>query len=153
VTDVLSQRGLNRATLARQHLLERAAAPGEARHNPRKSVDHWPVRQVVVDHPAAQLSQHRATDAGVITVGQTATPSRRRQNGQFWRGLLSRCCVRGDRSCGIGACGQLPGRLVLRRRVSWISPPGCDCGFRNEQDRGDYAVPTLPDDFELAIWS
>jgi hypothetical protein len=44
-------------------------------------------------------------------------------------------------------------RLVLQRRVSWIRPPRCDCGFRHEQERDDYAAPTLLDDFELAIWS
>ena len=49
---------------------------------------------------------------------------------------------------------QLPvPRLVLQRRVSWIRPPGCDCGFRHEQERDDYAAPALLDDFELAIWS
>jgi hypothetical protein len=37
--------------------------------------------------------------------------------------------------------------------VSWIRPLGCDCGFRNEQERDDYAAPTLFADFELAIWS
>jgi hypothetical protein len=33
------------------------------------------------------------------------------------------------------------------------SPAWADCGFRNQQERGDYAAPALVDDFELAIWS
>jgi len=49
---------------------------------------------------------------------------------------------------------QLPvPRVVLQRRVSWMRPPGCEGGFRNGRERGDYAVPALFDDFELAIWS
>lgn len=37
--------------------------------------------------------------------------------------------------------------------ITSVRPPGCDCGFRHERERGDYAASALVDDFELAIWS
>jgi hypothetical protein len=61
--------------------------------------------------------------------------------------------VRATAACGIGARGSYLWRLVLWRRVWWIRPPGCDCGFGHEQERDDYAAPALLDDFELVIWS
>jgi hypothetical protein len=63
--------------------------------------------------------------------------------GQFWRGVswVALGC-RAAASCGIGARGSYLWCLVLWRRVWWIRPPGCDCGFRHEQERDDYAAPT-----------
>jgi DDE superfamily endonuclease len=37
--------------------------------------------------------------------------------------------------------------------ITSVRPPGCDCGFRKQQERDDYAAPAFLDDFELAIWS
>jgi hypothetical protein len=55
--------------------------------------------------------------------------------------LLSRCSVQGDRSVRHRCSWQLPvPRLVLQRWVSWICPPGCDCGFRPGQERDYYAA-------------
>src|SRR6266487_5057781 len=104
--------------------------------------------------PSGAALRDRAERRVCAACGLQVRRGRAAPNGQFWRGL-SRVAVlcRATAWCGIGARGSYLWRLVLQRRVSWIRPPGCDCGFRNQQERDDYAAPALLDDFELAIWS
>lgn len=102
---------------------------------------HFPLVQIAGVGRALQWV-HRAGNAP--SVAASSSPL----------GPSARCSVRGRTArCSVRARGSYLWRLVLWRRVWWISPPGCDWGFRNEQERDDYAAPALLDDFEPAIWS
>jgi len=87
----------------------------------------------------------------ITTTDGTGIPGWRRRR----RGLRRPCGLLGRRSrCrGRPACCRRQTAAPPAGLFPAVRPPGCDCGFRNQRERDDYAAPTLLDDFELAIWS
>jgi hypothetical protein len=68
-------------------------------------------------------------------------------------GLIELAVGQFERRRDRGAPCLLPSlyRSAASRSFPAVGPPGCDCGFRNQQERHDYAAPALLDDFELTI--